>query len=488
MVSVIEDKIDIAPPPLEAPPPPHVCATAKVNTKKTGQPAVRKILLPYQRRFVSDRSKRKIWVASRQVGKSFALSLEALVEAFSAKCDNLVLSSSQRQSREIMRKVKDHMQAMKILSGGEIEAINEHVEDLTLPNGSRIVSLPASPDTVRGFTGNIYLDEFAFHANQREIYKAVYPFTTRGYKIRICSTPNGMNNMFYDLVNRPDSPFSKHVTDIHLAIKEGLDVDLDELRRGVSHPDDWAQEFECLFVDEARALLTYLMIQAAEDTMATQDLADWNGITSNSELYLGMDIGRKRDLSVFWIFEKVGDVFWTRAVIVMHKAPFTAQRERLYGLMDLLGIKRACIDSTGLGMQLAEEAHTRYGSRVEPVTFTAPVKEDLAVTTLRSFQDRVVRVPMDTEIREDLHSVQKVVTAAGNVRYDAQRSDAGHADRFWALALAVHAGSNPAGPIEYLGLGTRTTFSGMDAEEVAWRRKRGEKVITGSGLGRKGCF
>ena len=488
MALATKEKPDIALPPLESPPAPHFCATAMVDRKKTGKPAVRKILLPYQQRFVSDRSKRKIWVASRQVGKSFALSLEALVEAFSGKCDNLLLSSSQRQSREIMRKVKDHMQAMKVLSGGEIEAIDEHVEDLTLPNGSRIISLPASPDTVRGFTGNIYLDEFAFHADQRDIYKAVYPFTTRGYKIRICSTPNGMNNMFYDLVNRPDSPFSKHVTDIHLAKKEGLAVDLEDLRKGVPHPDDWAQEFMCQFVDEATALLTYMMIQAAEDTMATQDLADWSGLATGSELYLGMDIGRKRDLSVIWIFEKVGDVFWTRAVIVMHKAPFTAQRERLYGLMDVLGIRRACIDSTGLGMQLAEEAHTRYGSRVEPVTFTAPVKEDLAVTTLRSFQDRLVRVPMDTEIREDLHSVQKVVTSAGNIRYDAQRSDAGHADRFWALALAVHAGSSPPGPIEYQGLGTRTTFTGMDADDLAWRRKRGEKVVTGSGFGRKGCF
>lgn len=469
----VKEKPDIAPARLDTPPPPHVCATAKVSPKKTGKPVVKKILLPYQRRFVSDRSVRKIWVASRQVGKSFALSLEALVEGFSQKCDNLVLSSSQRQSREIMRKVKDHMQAMKVLSHGEIESINEHVEDLTLPNGSRIISLPASPDTVRGFTGNIYLDEFAFHSDQRDIYKAVYPFTTRGYKIRICSTPNGMNNMFHDLVNRPDSPFSKHITDIHLANKEGLDVDINELRKGVPHPDDWDQEFMCKFVDEATALLTYNLIQAAEDTMATQELADWAGLASDSELYLGMDIGRKRDLTVFWILEKVGDVFWTRAAIVMHKASFTAQRERLYFLMDMLRIRRACIDSTGLGMQLAEEANTKYGSRVEPVTFTGPVKEDLAVTLLRTFQDRLIRVPMDTEIREDLHSVQKVVTSAGNIRYDAQRSDSGHADRFWALALATHAASTPVQDIYYESVASRESTRGRKQDDIEWDKKRG---------------
>ena len=39
----------------------------------------------------------------------------------------------------------------------------------------------------------------------------------------------------------------------------------------------------------------------------------------------------------------------------------------------------------------------------------------------------------------DLHSVEKQVTAAGNVRYAAPRSEGSHADRFMALALALHA-------------------------------------------------
>ena len=39
------------------------------------------ILLPYQQRWVNDPSRFKIWLASRQIGKSFALSLEALIGA-----------------------------------------------------------------------------------------------------------------------------------------------------------------------------------------------------------------------------------------------------------------------------------------------------------------------------------------------------------------------------------------------------------------------
>jgi len=95
------------------------------------------------------------------------------------------------------------------------------------------------------------------------------------------------------------------------------------------------------------------------------------------------------------------------------------------------------IDETGMGMPLAEEALEAFGSwRVEPVTFTPKVKERLASRLRGAFEDRLVRVPPDRTIREDLHSVKKTVTAGGNVRFDAERTADGHADRFWALALA----------------------------------------------------
>jgi phage FluMu gp28-like protein len=81
----------------------------------------------------------------------------------------------------------------------------------------------------------------------------------------------------------------------------------------------------------------------------------------------------------------------------------------------------------------------RWGHRAEAVTFTAPAKSELAMPLLRLFQDKLVRVPAEAEVREGLHSVRKIVTAANNIRLDADRDERGHADRFWALALANHA-------------------------------------------------
>ena len=102
-------------------------------------------------------------------------------------------------------------------------------------------------------------------------------------------------------------------------------------------------------------------------------------------------------------------------------------------------MRRLCVDSTGIGAMLAERLRQRWGHRVEPVHFTQAVKSELAMPLVRLFQEKLIRIPADAAVREDLHKVRKVVTASHNVRLDAARDADGHADRFWALALAHHA-------------------------------------------------
>lgn len=415
------------------------------------------ILLPYQQRWVEDTAPLKVWLASRQVGKSFALSLESVVMGTQEKCNALLLSASERQSREMMEKVYSHIRALKAMTNNGLVPEAETKTEVRLPNGSRIISLPANPDTVRGFSGHVFLDEFAFHRDSRAIWRALYPTVTRGYKLRISSTPQGKQNMFYDLWNNDN--FSRHQTDVYLAAAEGLKVNVTELRSGVGDPDTWAQEYECQFLDESTAWLTYDMIAECEHDEASLS-SDAEAGGPSPQRYLGMDIGRKKDLSVIWIGDLLGDVLWTRAVHVMQKTPFRIQKEILFDYLS--HASRACIDASGLGMQLAEEAQERFGShKVEAINFTGPVKEQLAVGIRRRFEDKQVRIPADREIRDDLHSVKKYVTAAGNIRFDAKRTDKGHADRFWALALCSHAASVNPGIIEFESTRHRR-FSYMD--------------------------
>jgi phage FluMu gp28-like protein len=54
------------------------------------------------------------------------------------------------------------------------------------------------------------------------------------------------------------------------------------------------------------------------------------------------------------------------------------------------------------------------------VTFTGP-KEELAYPVRAAFEDRTVRIPNDPKIRSDLRAIKKETTAAGNIRFTADR-------------------------------------------------------------------
>ena len=133
---------------------------------------------------------------------------------------------------------------------------------------------------------------------------------------------------------------------------------------------------------------------------------------------------------------------------------FREQYAALRRMLGLAGLRRCCIDAGGLGMQLAESAVEDFGAhRVEPITFTGAIKASLAGRLRGLVEEGRLHIPADEALRNDWHSIQRTVTPAGHVRYDAQRTGAGHGDRFWAAALAVHAADTATGPAEYAGVG-----------------------------------
>jgi phage FluMu gp28-like protein len=399
-------------------------------------------LYDYQRRQMADKSRFKIYLQARQTGKSFELGLEAVDNAVETAQMWVLLSRGERQSLELMEKVNMHARGYAA-GASAIDCVTFKTDDneykqlqTVLNNGARIIGLPANPDTARGYSANAILDEFAIHKDSQKIWTALYGSITRGFKIRVASTPMGKQNKFYSLWTG-DNGYSKHFVDIYTAVKEGLAVDIDELKKGLDDDEAWAQEYECQFLDEATAFLTFDLITGCESEQATMDLDDK---LVKGEFYLGCDIGRKRDLTCVWLLEKVGDVYWTRAVIRLEKMPYRLQEDYIRGLIRKLAIRRACIDSTGIGANLAENLAIDFGSfRVEPVEFTLPVKSDLATRMLRTYQDHRIRTPIENRLRNALHSVKKVVTAAGHIRFDAERTKDGHADEFWANALALMA-------------------------------------------------
>jgi len=198
-----------------------------------------------------------------------------------------------------------------------------------------------------------------------------------------------------------------------------------KLREGCPDDDIWQSEFCCQFISDASSWITWDQIQAAESIFASIDLPE--GFKSVGELFLGIDIGRKKRPDRRLPAGKALGVFWTRAIVRMRAVPFAMQRKRIDWFFEHLPIRRCCFDSTGIGMQMSEELQIKWGSyRVEPVTFTLAVKEDLAVRTRRNYEEEPSASPTTAIFAAQFTPVRRIPTAAGNFRFDADRTELGH--------------------------------------------------------------
>lgn len=430
-------------------------------------------LFDYQKRWWRDDSRYKIGMFARQTGKTFTSTLELVDDCYETEARGgrtrwVILSRGERQAKEAIDEgVKKHAQAYG-MAAREIEgefkgASGERYTmlDVVLPGGSKITALPANPDTARGFSANVFLDEFAFHADSRKIWTALFPVISNGYKLRITSTPNGKGNKFYELMTdkKLASVWSRHVVDIHKAVADGLPRDIDEMRAALNDDDAWDQEFELRWLDEASSWISFEMIDGVEHDRA--------GIPENytgGPCYVGVDIAARNDLFVIWVFEEVGDVLWTREIIARRRIKFSEQDALLAGVFKRYRVIRCCMDQTGMGEKPVEDAKAAHGEdRVEGVLFTASNKLLLATVGKEGFDDRTIRISLgDKDLRSDLHKLKKVTSPTGTPRFVADSDSEGHADRAWACFLGMYAAKDGTQIIEYESAGQRESNSAMD--------------------------
>ena len=451
------------------------------------------IFLPFQAAWIKDESRIKLMEKSRQIGISWstAYGADERASAQGARFDEWVSSRDDIQARLFIEDCKlwAGIMGMAAKDLGEVvlDAEKKHsAYVLQFASGRRIHSMSSNPDAQAGKRGSRVLDEFALHREQRKMWAIAYPGITWGGSMELISTHRGSHSFFNQLVREArhggnPKRISLHRVTLQDALDQGFlfklqqalppdaeQQEMDEaqyfdfIKNGAADEESFDQEYQCIPADDDSKFLEYGLITACEYSGGT----DWKrGIEGpfQGRLFAGVDIGRKKDLTVLWVVEQLGDVFYTRHVETMEKMRKSAQEAILWPWFEICD--RICIDSTGLGIGWTDDAQDKFGEqRVEGVNFSGQVKEALAYPLKGAMEDRKVRIPEDAKIRADLRKVQKLTTAAGNIRFVAESTPDGHADRFWALALALHAGSNPSAPIEFTSGGPRESsqsFSGF---------------------------
>lgn len=444
----------------------------------------------YQRDWIRDDSPMKLAEKSRRIGWTYATTFRRVTRAMKVPglpcwISTRDLTTAKEFVRDCARWCRLANVVAKGLDGENVEIVGPGdvtAQVIEFPNGSRIHILTSNPDALAGKGGDVVLDEFALHKDQSLLWQVALPTASVwGYQVEVISTHRGKNTLFAkfceDAKTQNRMGWKFYSVNIVQACEQGLieRINAETAKRGrppvtaeefiatqrarCATDGQWAQEFMCVPQDDMGSLLTYELLTACE--------MPWDEIRKRAErpatgpVYLGMDIGRKHDLSVIWTIEDLGPLAITRSVQVLDRAPFYAQLAALQATIELHNVRRACIDATGIGAMLAEEAQRKFGDwRVEAVQFTAAAKEELAMGLLRACQDKGVRIPDQHDIREDLHKVEKQVTASGAIRYVAASDDDGHADRFWALALGLSARGKAEGPPRAMGVGLDAIASG----------------------------
>ena len=244
---------------------------------------------PKQTQILDCADPRVIVLSSRQVGKSTVAAIRALYLAVSQPHTFVLLVGPVgAQAGEILAKAR-HFAA---ILGYPLRGDGNNPRSLKLPNGSRLVARPAVPESLRSYSkaALIIVDEAAWVSENA--FQAMSPILAAANgSLWALSTPNGQNGRFYDLWH--DAP-AKHWTRFEIRAQDCPRLSPEFLagERSTYGETFYAQEYDCQFLAGGLQFLSRSQIEAL---LVPDALAPGPCLAEKSEIYLGLDLGKRQD-------------------------------------------------------------------------------------------------------------------------------------------------------------------------------------------------
>jgi hypothetical protein len=213
----------------------------------------------WQTRLLRWSGNRMLLNCSRQSGKSTIAAILALHRAlFYANALILLVSRSHRQSGELFRKITAFLGTL----AEKPEMLEENACSLQLKNGARIVSLPGSEATIRGYSGaTLIIEDEASRVDDQQ-YRAMRPMlAVSGGQLILMSTPYGKQGHFFEEWSRGGSNWERilvKATDCPRISKRFLD----EERRSLGERFV-RQEYFCEFTETVDQVFSYETVMKA---------------------------------------------------------------------------------------------------------------------------------------------------------------------------------------------------------------------------------
>lgn len=364
---------------------------------------------------------------------------------------------------------------------------------------TRIISHAQREPRGKGGNTEIVLDEAAHYTYGEQIYIAAIPIITRGLgNITVASTPLGKSGIHWELIDNPAhrkiykyqrvmwwdcrdfvkrGKFKEAKKKApNLSTSERVDEYGNEKMKAIfisMDPESFQQEYECHHIDESVAFFPLNLINRCAFSTITDDIfieedenaedykqppiekrypneklfccdniddilsAQRTGVIKGS-LHGGFDVGRRRHGAEFIISEDTGDgPVITRGHMSFRNTDFEIMEAELGRACDQLNLHSLKIDETGMGIELAENMEKRYPGVCEGVTFTNHWKQENATHVRRLMETQELAIPDNRTVKGQIHSIKRVVSDHGNLRFDAEKNKDHHGDILWAIALST---------------------------------------------------
>lgn len=414
--------------------------------------------LPYQVNYLNDLSRMKLWRKTRRGGMTYTQGYEDVLDAGRAKNPMNVWFSStdMTAAREYIDYCSYWSRVVGIAADDMGEILIDKDKDITahaikFKSGKKIHALSSNPSAFRSKGGKLVWDEAAWNSDGDAFWKAASPIVMWGFPVRVLSSEGDQTCKFFRLAKTAenDPQWGYHKTTIYDAVRQGLadkiagrkltDAEradfIEECRSLAGDEDSFQQEYNCVAAESMDKYILWDDILPCQHQQA--GLPDLYG---GGPCYVGMDIARRRHLTVIWVYELVGDIFWLREIVRLKNAPFAVQDAELDEVFAKYQVAACRIDQTGMGEKFVEDAIARHGSyRVQGVLFNQHSKAHLARLVKANLEKRACRFSECKDIATAHRSIRKIVTPTGNILFTAPQVGDSHADEFWAHALALDA-------------------------------------------------
>lgn len=213
---------------------------------------------PWQERLMRSTSRRLLLACSRQVGKSTSVAIRAVHTAvYTPGALVLIIAPGQRQAEEFLKTARGVYRA----AGRPVATVADSTTTLELANGSRIVALPGTEGTTRGFAGAklLVIDEAA--RVDDDVFAGVLPMVATDGTVAVLSTPWGQRGFFWKLWSEPANGWERHRITVHES-GQWNPQRIAEMRASVpSHA--FASDYEAQFTDTDESLFSAENIRAA---------------------------------------------------------------------------------------------------------------------------------------------------------------------------------------------------------------------------------